>query len=146
MSPTAAAAPSFPEPDDAAAPEVRPRLHVVEAPPAPPDPAEAAEGLARSVLEILAGARDLEQVARWVTGEVYSSLQKRVRLAARAREASGVRVQRPSFRVGSVHVSRPTPTAVESVVVVHGRARTRSVAIRLEWLGSRWRATALHVL
>jgi len=116
------------------------------APPSLPDAAVAAEGLARCVLEILAGARDLDQVSRWVNGEVWAVLQKRVRLAARAREASGVRSQRPVFRVGRVHVSEPAPGVAETVVVVHGRARTRSVAIRLETTGRRWRATALHVL
>ena len=111
-----------------------------------PDARTAAEGLARCVLEILAGARDLEQVSRWVNGEVYAGLQARVRIAVRAREASGTRPQRPVFRVGRVHVSVPASGVAETVVVVHGRARTRSVAIRLEATGRRWRATALHVL
>jgi hypothetical protein len=35
---------------------------------------------------------------------------------------------------------------VEAVVIVCGRARTRAVAIRLEGLDSRWRATAINVL
>jgi hypothetical protein len=134
-----------------------PRLHAVADAPVPPraarpavsdlpDAALAAERLARCVLEILAGARDLDQVSRWVNGEVFAGLQKRVRIAARAREANGVRSQRPVFRIGGVHVSEPAPGVAEAVVVVHGRARTRSVAIRLETTGRRWRATALHVI
>jgi hypothetical protein len=35
---------------------------------------------------------------------------------------------------------------VEAVVVVHNRARSRAVAIRLEGLDRRWRATAISVL
>jgi hypothetical protein len=35
---------------------------------------------------------------------------------------------------------------VEAVVIVRGRARTRAVALRLEGLDQRWRATAINVL
>jgi len=34
----------------------------------------------------------------------------------------------------------------DGVVIVRGRARTRAVAIRLEGLDGRWRATAVNVL
>ena len=47
----------------------------------------------------LAGARDLEQLARWVTDEVYRNLSKRVVLAARARRAKGLVPQRRDGRV-----------------------------------------------
>jgi hypothetical protein len=163
MSVPAVASAADPSPDSPGADADNRRLHVVtDTSPAPrsapgepndgPDGASprlravAAEGLARCVLEILAGARDLDQVSRWVNGEVFAGLQKRVRIAARAREANGVRSQRPVFRIGGVHVSEPAPGVAEAVVVVHGRARTRSVAIRLETTGRRWRATALHVI
>jgi len=34
-----------------------------------PDPAPLIENLTRCVIEVLAGARDLEQIARWVTDD-----------------------------------------------------------------------------
>ena len=40
----------------------------------------------------------------------------------------------------------PRDGVVEAVVIVTGRARTRAVAIRLEGLDERWRATAINVL
>src|ERR1700712_474567 len=48
-----------------------------------PDPAPLLENLTRCVIEILAGARDLEQLARWVTGDVYRHLLPRVVLSTR---------------------------------------------------------------
>ncbi len=111
-----------------------------------PDPAPLLENLTRCVVEVLAGARDLEQVARWVTDDVYRHLLKRVVLSARARGARGQKVVRPSFTLGSTAISEPRDGVVEAVVIVHGRARTRAVAIRLEGLDSRWRATAINVL
>ena len=97
-------------------------------------------------IEILSGARDLEQISRWVTDDVYRHLLKRVVLSARAREARGRAVARPTFTIGSTTMSEPRDGVVEAVVIVHGRARTRAVALRLEGLDNRWRATAINVL
>lgn len=111
-----------------------------------PDPRPLLENLTRCVIEVLAGARELEQLARWVSDDVHHHLHKRVVLAARARRATGRSSARPAFSIGSTTVSEPKDGVVEGVVIVRGRARTRAVAIRLEGLDRRWRATAINVL
>jgi hypothetical protein len=111
-----------------------------------PDPQPLLENLTRCVIEVLAGARDLEQLARWVSDDVYRHLLKRVVLSSRARQAKGQKATRPSFAIGSTSVCEPRDGVVEAVVIVRNRVRTRAVAIRLEGLDSRWRATAIHVL
>lgn len=111
-----------------------------------PDPTPLVENLTRCVVEILAGARDLEQLSRWVTDDVYRHLLKRVVLSARARQATGRAVTRPNFSIGSTTLCTPRDGVVEAVVIVRGRARTRAVALRLEGLDQRWRATAINVL
>lgn len=111
-----------------------------------PGPAPLLENLTRCVIEILAGARDLDQISRWVTDDVYRHLLKRVVLSARARQAKGRVPVRPTFAIGSISLFEPRDGVVEAVVVVRGRARVRAVAIRLEGLDSRWRATAINVL
>jgi hypothetical protein len=111
-----------------------------------PDPGPLIENLTRCVIEILAGARDLEQISRWVTDEVYRHLLKRVVLSTRARQATGRAASRPAFSIGSARVCEPRDGVIEAVVVVTGRARTRAVALRLEGLDQRWRATAINVL
>jgi len=111
-----------------------------------PDPTPLIENLTRCVVEILAGARDLEQISRWVTDDVYRHLLKRVVLSARARQATGRAVSRPNFTIGSTTQCAPRDGVVEAVVIVRGRARTRAVALRLEGLDQRWRATAINVL
>ena len=111
-----------------------------------PDPQPLLENLTRCVIEILAGARELEQISRWVTDDVYRHLLKRVVLSARARQAKGLPGARPTFTIGSTSMCEPRDGVVEAVVVVHGRARTRAVALRLEGLDRRWRATAINVL
>jgi hypothetical protein len=111
-----------------------------------PGPIPLLENLTRCVIEILAGARDLEQIARWVSDDVYRHLLKRVVLSARARQAKGRVPVRPTFAIGSISLCEPRDGVVEAVVIVRGRARVRAVALRLEGLDSRWRATAINVL
>jgi len=111
-----------------------------------PDPRTLVENLTRSVVEILAGARELEQIARWVTDDVYRTLLKRQVISARARAARGTPAVRPAFAIGSVLMCEPRDGIVEAVVIVNSRARSRAVALRLEGLDHRWRASAIHVL
>lgn len=112
-----------------------------------PNPEPLLENLTRCVIEILAGARDLEQISRWVSDEVYRHLLKRVVLSSRARQAKGQHaVSRPSFTIGATVVTEPSDGVVEAVVIVHSRARSRAVALRLEGMDRRWRATAINVL
>ncbi len=111
-----------------------------------PNPQPLIENLTRCVIEILAGARDLDQISRWVNDDVYRHLLKRVVLSARARQATGQRATRPTFTIGSMSMCEPRDGVVEAVVIVGGRARTRAVALRLEGLDKRWRATAINVL
>ncbi len=111
-----------------------------------PDPRPLIGNLARCVIEVLAGARDLEQIARWVTDDVYRHLLRRVVLSSRARRSRGRVPARPSFSMGSTTICEPRDGVVEAVVIVHGRGRTRAVALRLEGLDRRWRASAVNVL
>lgn len=111
-----------------------------------PDPKPMIVNLARSVLEVLAGCRDLDQIARWLSDEVYRTLLTRVNISQRARAAKKQTVRRPTFGLGNVHISHPRDGAVEAVVIVHGKARSRSVAIRLEGLDGKWKSTGLYVL
>lgn len=119
-----------------------------DAPPAPgrPDPKPLAENLARCVVEVLSGTRDIDQIARWLSADVHAHLMKRMVLARRARDSRGEPPGRLTFTMGSTVLCEPGPGVVEAVVIVHGRARSRAVALRLEALGDRWRASAVHVL
>ena len=111
-----------------------------------PDPQPLIELLSRCTLEIISGSRDLEQIARYVTDDVYRHLLQRVHVSQRARTITKRPVTRPNFAIGRTIISQPVDGVIESVVIVHGRARTRSIAIRLEGLDRRWRATAINVL
>jgi hypothetical protein len=111
-----------------------------------PDPEPFLSNLTRGVLEVFAGVREVDQLMRWLTEDAYRALLVRANLAARARSARGVPAIRPVYTFRSVRLSSPADSVVEAVVVVQGPARTRAVALRLEGMDGRWRATSLAIL
>lgn len=111
-----------------------------------PSPEPFLRNLTLGVLEVFAGVREVDQLARWLTEEPYRKLVTRANLAARARSARGMPAKRPVHAILSVHESSPADGIVEAVVVVRGPARTRALAVRLEGMDGRWRATSLALL
>lgn len=112
-----------------------------------PDPEQLLTNLTRSVIEVIAGARDLEQLSRWISEDVYRTLLKQSVIASRARMLKKQPPTVPIVRVGRVHMQTPVDDVCEAVIMVQaGRARARAVAIRLEGIDSRWRATSIGVL
>lgn len=111
-----------------------------------PPPGPLLRNLTLGVLEVLSGVREIEQLARWLTEDAYRGLVTRANLATRARSARGVPAARPAHRILSVRECIPADGVVEAVVIVAGPARTRAIAMRLEGLDRRWRATSLALL
>lgn len=111
-----------------------------------PDPAALLRNLTIGVLEVLAGVREVDQLARWLDEDAYRALVTRANLTARARSARGVPATRPTHRILSIHCTSPADGVAEGVVISAGPARTRAVAIRLEGWDGRWRATSLALL
>jgi len=111
-----------------------------------PDPMALVRNLARCAVEIMAGARDPEQISRWLEPAAYSRLVLRAVVAARARQAKGRRTSMPTVTIGACRIDTPTDDAVEAVIIVHTPARSRAVAMRLIGIDGRWRASELTVL
>ncbi|WP_431279799.1 Rv3235 family protein [Leifsonia poae] len=110
------------------------------------DPTPLLVNLARCVTEVIAGVRSLDQLARWVSDDVYLTLLRRVTIAARSRAITGGQARRPRITIGDPRVTHPAGGVVEAVVMVHQPARSRAVAIRLETVHGRWRASVITVL
>lgn len=110
-----------------------------------PDPAPLMENLATGVIEILLGVREVQQIARFVTEPLFDGLTARS-LAARRERSRRRRREVPGFEIGGVRTCHTADGIVEGAVVVRSSARTRAVAMRLEGLDGRWRATAIEVL
>lgn len=111
-----------------------------------PDPEPVVRVLAVRAIEVISGVRDIQQLARWLGEDAFAVLRRRASLAARARGLRGAVASRPLLRLGEPRMGAPRDGVVEAAVVVHSPGRARAVAVRLEGLDHRWRATALHVL
>jgi hypothetical protein len=111
-----------------------------------PEPEPLLANLTRGVLEVLAGVREVEQLARWFTEDAFRVLVTRANLATRARSARGVPAARPVHQILTIRHCSPSDGVVEAVVIVAGPARTRAVAVRLEGMDGRWRTTSLALL
>ena len=112
-----------------------------------PEPDEIMRRLAFVAVEILAGTRSIDQIARWVSEDVYRAFAERARLARRARGEKGTGyATRPPVSAGRIVSCEPRDGIVEGVCLVTIGPRTRSVCMRLEGLDHRWRATVLALL
>lgn len=111
-----------------------------------PDPRPLVSTLAGGVLEVIAGVREVEQLARWLDEDSYNALVIRANLAVRARSARGHIAKQPAYVVQRTICSAPADGVTEATVIVATPVRTRAIAMRLEGFDGRWRATSLAVL
>jgi Family of unknown function (DUF6459) len=111
-----------------------------------PDPVESLKALATGVVEVIAGTRHVDQLARWLTDDVYQRLQFRARRAEAQRAEQGVKAHYQNLSVGGLRTCSPRDGVIESVILLSSKSRTRAVTIRLEGINARWRATSVSVL
>lgn len=112
-----------------------------------PDPGELLKVLACGIVQVLAGERPVDQLAKMVTADLYAQLRDAALVNMRKRLYSpGKPNARLQIEVRRVRLEAPRDGVIESVVLLHSDSRTRAVAIRLEGLNARWQATMVNVL
>jgi hypothetical protein len=111
-----------------------------------PEPTPLLSAIATSVIEIISGARSVDQLASLVSDSVYEKLRQRSAIRAKANAATGQPRLVPKFSVTKVHTESPKPGIIESVVLLSSFKRTRALTIRLEPGHKGWRATSISVL
>ena len=88
--------------------------------------------LVQGMVEVINGVRPTTQLTRWVTVDVMGLIQQRV-----------LDPHMPRYLVRSVHVSEPDDGVAEVCSVFGTPNRSFALAMRLEGLDGRWRATSL---
>ena len=100
-------------------------------------------------VEILAGHRDLHQIARWTTDEVFASMQKQVNARVRKMSLMPPDARRKltlHFEVTSVRWCEPRDGIIEGCVMVRTNKQNRVAALRIEGLDRRWRTSSFTLL
>ncbi len=123
----------------------RPALRLVPDPPVEPLPATAglpavkawADTCALAIAQILTGERAPGQLRQWAMPEVFDALARRAALATSAPR------RRATLR--AVHICCPARGVAEITTVIHGLARPKALAFRLEARRTRWVCTALEL-
>lgn len=111
-----------------------------------PDPRDFALRLVAGIIECVYGLREPAQFSRWVTEDVYRVVARRAQRTSVGKKSAGSTASRPQFSIGNAIVSTPRDGVVEASVIVRGPARVRAVALRLEGIDYRWRATSFSML
>jgi hypothetical protein len=97
------------------------------------------------VFEVVEGLRGIAQLGSSITLDAARQLAS-VR-AARQEQRTVLRESaHPPMHPGAVRVDRPAAGIAEVASVVYVGRRARAVAMRMEWLHQRWRATEIAVL
>jgi hypothetical protein len=110
--------------------------------PALPEPRRWAAQFVQAAIEVTTGLRPPSQLLRWTSDEVQAMLARRAELARQA--AHRGRTPRRGV-VRSTRVCIPRDGVAEACAVVADGTRVRAVALRLEGVDGRWRATALQI-
>lgn len=103
------------------------------------------QSLAAMVFEVVEGSRTVTQLGTSITLDAARQLAT---LRQARQEQLTVLRQRPKLITGTgpVRIDHPRPGVAEAASVVYAGSRGRAVALRLEWLHQRWRATDITVL
>ena len=110
------------------------------------DPRPLMVNLAIVLVEALAGARNSEQIARWLSPDAYAHSLKRTLLSTRALRARGVPLQRPRVSMRAVRACDAGDGIVEGTVILNENDRVTAVAIRMRGLDKRWQVESIHAL
>lgn len=106
---------------------------------------ELSQKLAMISLEALQGTRTVEQLAPFTTPHATDTLRVQAQLW-RERRAITRQMTTSTYRVGNTHLIHIAENTYEAVVMLHGSARSRVAAMRLEVVRDRWRASAINVM
>lgn len=110
-----------------------------------PDPANFFAEISAAYVEVLAGVRRPEQLARWLSERTYYDVCQRAAREARQRQLTGLRM-RPDVSLRSSKTFLTDPCAFQGVVVLRVGQTTKAVSIRAEKINARYRITDLSLI
>ena len=106
----------------------------------PPDPAEFFAEICAAYVEVLAGLRRPEQLARWLSDTAYYDICQRYSREARAREVTGIR-ERPDIVLRRTRTFLTSDNSFQGVVILQISGVLKAVSIRAELIYERYRIT-----
>lgn len=110
-----------------------------------PDPATFFAEICAVYIEIMAGMRRAEQIARWLSDKAYYDVCHRAKREAKARELTGIKT-RPDIVVRSSKTFLTDSKSYQGVVLLQISGVTRAISIRAELIHDRYRITEINLI
>lgn len=101
--------------------------------------------IGKAYLEVLAGVRRPEQLARWLSDKAYYELRDKAHREARSRQVTGATTL-PSIVVKQSKTFATVKDGYQGVLLVKISGATKAVSIRARNIHQRFRVTELEVL
>lgn len=110
-----------------------------------PDPAKFFAQISAAYIEVLAGVRRPEQLARWLSDRAYYDLCQRAKRESRARQLTGTNT-RPDIVLRNSKTFLTDLMSYQGVVVLQISGSTRAMSVRAELVHSRYRITDICLI
>ena len=109
------------------------------------DPSGFFAEISAAYVEVLAGTRRPEQLARWLTDKAYYDITQRAARAVRHRVVTGS-YHRPVVVVRQSQVFPTDARAIQGVVLLDISGAVRAVSLRAELVCQRYRITEISLI
>lgn len=109
------------------------------------DPPRLFAEISQAYVEILAGVRRPEQLARWLSDKIYYDVCQRAKREAMQRSLTGANT-RPEISLRKSKTFLTDENGVEGVVLLRVSGTTKAVSIRAELIHERFRVTELRII
>jgi hypothetical protein len=109
------------------------------------DPAKLFAEISKAYIEILAGVRRPEQLARWLSDKAYYDISQRAKREAMQRQITGAKA-RPDISLRKSKTFLTDEAGIHGVVILRVSGHTKAVAIRAERIHERFRITEVLII
>jgi hypothetical protein len=110
-----------------------------------PDPAKFFAEICAAYVEVLAGLRRPEQLARWLSDGAYYHVCQRYRRGARQRQLTGIN-HRPEIVLRKTKTFETDKNAYQGVVILQISGAIKAVSVRAELIHERFRITEIVLI
>jgi hypothetical protein len=109
------------------------------------DPAQLFAEISKAYIEILAGVRRPEQLARWLSDKAYYDISQRAKRESMQRQITGAK-SRPDISLRKSKTFLTDEAGIHGVVILRVSGATKAVAIRAERIHDRFRITEVLII
>jgi hypothetical protein len=109
------------------------------------DPAQLFAEISKAYIEILAGVRRPEQLARWLSDKAYYDISQRAKRESMQRQITGAKA-RPDISLRKSKTFLTDDAGIHGVVILRVSGATKAVALRAERIHDRFRVTEVLII